>query len=119
MPSKKNAKLNGKPDMPKQVPLPLESVSAAPIRARGKSKPIEVEPPKPKREYELGNFVACAQAKQEFGSTNCRVAGYEWGANHRKFNRDVWLYYLAPADRDLHLGMILIPEDEIHGRISV
>jgi len=115
MRSKTSAKSNGRPDMNKPAPLakPVKQV----ISKRASQPATKPEPPKPRRKFDIGNYVSIPQ--EHFGTTNARITGYEWGGEHRRFMRNVWLYYVVPAGADPGHEMLLIAEDQIFDRISI
>lgn len=73
------------------------------------------------RKYDLGNMVYIA--KKEVPYTNAIIVGYEWGGDYKPPDRSAgpkeWLYYIVEAGSLEGAEYILIPESQIHGRISL
>jgi hypothetical protein len=89
-----------------------KSISAAPIRSRGKL--LKPEPEKPPRKYKMGETVAT----KSLPFTNVIICGYEWGGNTKHVNRDVWAYFVRAVGTHSGSELTLIAEDQIIDRIS-
>ena len=116
---KQHVKSNGKADTIKEVygakiTLPqTSSISAAPIRSRGRR--LQPATPKPPRKYDIDDLIAMKY--RIHGTTNQRVVGYEWGGDNSKIRRDCWQYYVKPEGIEIYEAE-LVSEEDVSGIIS-